>query len=67
MSYKLNHPSGKPVEKVRVETFSIGSCVCDEAGFNVLSFPNRPGTKFTDESEALAIVKEHNELRHMGY
>jgi hypothetical protein len=43
-----------------VETFPIGSCVCDVRGFNCLSFPEKPGAKFTTLEEATAICEKWN-------
>lgn len=48
-----------------VESFPIGSCVCNASGFNCLSFPEFPGVKFTTLDEANLIAAEWNaESRH---
>ena len=43
-----------------VETFPIGSCVCDEQGFNCLSFDDKPGAKFTTLEVATEICERWN-------
>lgn len=43
-----------------VEHFPIGSCVCNAGGFNCLSFPDRPGAKFTTPENAERIAAEWN-------
>ncbi|RKR26841.1 hypothetical protein C8C93_2091 [Acidovorax sp. 93] len=45
-----------------VETYSIGSCVCNADGFNVLSFAHKPGAKFTTQTRAQAICDRWNSL-----
>ena len=46
-----------------VESFPIGSCVCNVDGFNVLSFHSKPGAKFTTPEAAQAICNEWNNRR----
>ena len=46
-----------------VETYPIGSCVCNADGINVLSFHSKPGAKFTTPQEAQAICDEWNNRR----
>lgn len=43
-----------------VETFPIGSCVCNRDGFNCLSFKSKPGVKFTDLADAEEIARDWN-------
>lgn len=44
-----------------VESFPCGSCVCNKNGFNCLSFPDKPGAKFTTLELAIEIAKQFNE------
>lgn len=46
-----------------VETYPIGSCVCNVEGFNVLSFAHKPGAKFTTQTRAQAICDQWNAAR----
>lgn len=43
-----------------VEDYPIGSCVCNKNGFNCLSFTDKPGAKFTNHDEAMAICEKWN-------
>lgn len=44
-----------------VESFPGGwACVCNRDGFNCLSFPDKPGAKFTTLEEAARICAEWN-------
>ena len=43
-----------------VETFPIGSCICNVQGFNCLSFTEKPGAKFTALEHATAICEKWN-------
>lgn len=44
----------------RVESFPIGSTVCNAQGFNCLQFTDKPGAKFTTLEEANAICEKWN-------
>lgn len=43
-----------------VETFPIGSCVCNKNGINCLRFENSGGAVFTSEDIAKQICAEWN-------
>lgn len=44
-----------------VESFPTGwHCVCNRHGFNCLTFPDKPGAKFTSKDEAQAICDRWN-------
>ena len=43
-----------------VESFPIGSCVCNVHGFNCLTFPDHTGRVFTSFEEATRIAAEWN-------
>lgn len=43
-----------------VESFPIGSCVCNAHGYNLLQFKSYPGAKFTTKEVAEAICEKWN-------
>ena len=46
--------------KYHVETFPIGSCICNSSGYNCLKSTVKHGGKFTTLENAIKICKDWN-------
>lgn len=57
---------GFAIPPYRVETYPIGSCVVNSQGFNVLSFKNKPGAKFTSLDHANQLCAGWNKAAAIG-
>lgn len=53
----LNKLGGPAAGPFHIEDYPIGSCICDESGYNVLSFKSKPGAKFTSREHCEQILK----------